>query len=307
MKCILCNGENLELITKLNKDSLCLLYKKALNINISNLITANINYFNCKDCDLKFFVDENGNIPTGDNDFYNSLNKLDWYYFSEKSEYHYAKKFINKDSKVLEVGCGKGAFVKFMPKEARDNYVGLEFSTQAKIMAQKDGIKIENISIEEYAKDNQNRFDIACSFQVLEHISNPFSFIQSQIKCLNGGGRLIIGIPSEDSFLQYCVNGILNMPPHHISRFSDKTLNKIAEIFNLDLLDLYHEKIQKEHFDFYKTTIWAKRILPTPLIDTGLKRKLVNRFGRLVKPFMKIPDDEYGHTVVAVYKIKPNS
>ena len=119
-----------------------------------------------------------------------------------------------------------------------------------------------------------------------------------------GGGRLIIGIPSEDSFLQYCVNGILNMPPHHISRFSDKTLNKIAEIFNLDLLDLYHEKIQKEHFDFYKSTIWAKRILPTPLIDTSLKRKLVNKFGKLIKPFMKIPDDEYGHTVVAVYKIK---
>lgn len=122
-----------------------------------------------------------------------------------------------------------------------------------------------------------------------------------------GGGitqpLLIIAIPSEDSFLQYCVNGILNMPPHHISRFSDNTLHKIADIFHLKLLNIYHESVQKEHIDFYKSTMWAKLFLSTPLIDQGFLRKIINKAGILGKHCIKIPPNAFGHTAVAIYTL----
>ncbi|MBR7117881.1 MAG: hypothetical protein IKC84_00715 [Helicobacteraceae bacterium] len=110
-------------------------------------------------------------------------------------------------------------------------------------------------------------------------------------------------MPSEDSFISKCSNGILNMPPHHISRFSDKALRKIGDIFDIELLDIYHENIQKEHFNFYKQTIWANIFLKPKLIDTSLKRKIINKLGILARPFMKIPNSAYGHTAVAVYKV----
>lgn len=109
-------------------------------------------------------------------------------------------------------------------------------------------------------------------------------------------------MPSEDSFLHDCVNGILNMPPHHISRFSDKTLHYIAKLFDLRLIKLYHEPIQSEHKDFYKSTMWAKKFLPTHLIDNGILRKFINKFGILGKRWIQIPPDAYGHTVIAVYE-----
>lgn len=94
------------------------------------------------------------------------------------------------------------------------------------------------------------------------------------------------------------------MPPHHISRYSDRALKNIAQIFDLELLEIYHEPIQSVHFDFYKATIWAKYLLKTTLIDRGILRKFVNRFGVLGRRFMRIPANEIGHTVIAVYRVK---
>ncbi len=182
MNCILCHSANTIIIESILKDDLIYLYKRAFNINIEHIIVEDLDYHHCKDCDLRFFSLKNSIIPIGDNDFYNALNKISWYYVDEKHEYHYAKNFINKDSNVIEVGCGKGAFAKFIPNKSL--YIGLEFSTDAKIMAAKNGIMIENVTIEDFATTHQNTFDVACSFQVLEHVANPHSFIKSQIECL---------------------------------------------------------------------------------------------------------------------------
>ena len=93
--------------------------------------------------------------------------------------------------------------------------------------------------------------------------------------------------------------------PHTTSQdFSDKTLQHIAKIFNLHLIDLYHEPVQPEHIEFYKSTMWSRIFLPTPLIDRGILRKFINKAGVLGKKLIQIPPNAYGHTVVAVYELQ---
>ncbi|RAX52752.1 methyltransferase [Helicobacter sp. 16-1353] len=203
MKCILCKSPQLRQIERVNKDKLSFLYKKAFGGDVSKILLENLIFWHCESCDLRFFSLENGEIPSGDNDFYNALNKIEWYYMSEKNEYHFAKNFINDSTKVLEVGCGKAAFREFLPQGAREKYIGLEFSSDAKEMAAKNNINIQNIAIEDFAKSHKGEFDVACSFQVLEHVSNPNEFIKAQIECLrnaenisresaiNGGGGIV--------------------------------------------------------------------------------------------------------------------
>lgn len=187
MHCILCHSSQIVDIQSISKATLSSLYRKNFGIDIERLLHTDLAYMHCQDCDLRFFACLDGGIPTGDNDFYNALNQLDWYYFDEKNEYSFAKDFIKENASVLEVGCGKGAFAKYIPQSA--TYTGLEFSTEAKTMAAKNGINIQNISIEDLAlryikKSQKEKFDVACSFQVLEHVSDPHSFIASQIKVL---------------------------------------------------------------------------------------------------------------------------
>ena len=295
MNCPLCNHTT-HTTTPIDRKHLAKLYKKTYGIDITHTINQPLFYTHCKACDLRFFHLADGTTPSGDNSFYNTLNKLPWYYLDEKSEYHHAKQFIKPSDKVLEVGSGKGAFAKHIPQA---HYTGLEFSTDAKLMAQDNGFQIHNISIQDYADTHPQNANVVCSFQVLEHVENPRAFLSAKLKGLMGGGVMIIAVPSEESFLHFSTNAILNMPPHHISRFSDKCLTNIAEIFNLKLLQIHHEKVQPEHFNSYKATMFSKRFFTPKLLSKNPLIKLTNRLGRYLE---KIPPNAYGHTAIAVYQ-----
>lgn len=169
MNCPLCCSERNINIEKIKKSDLIKLYNKHLRIDVSYLVKYDIDYYECVNCGLKYFFP----LITGDEKFYADLQKFDWYYMDDKYEYEFCKRYIEPGSKVLEVGCGKGAFAKHIPGTA---YVGLEFSKSAKDLAAREGIAVENISIQEYSLQYPNFFDVVVSFQVLEHVSNPKSF-----------------------------------------------------------------------------------------------------------------------------------
>ncbi|WP_051420666.1 class I SAM-dependent methyltransferase [Helicobacter pametensis] len=183
MQCSLCHKQAI-LQESFSAKQLALEYWRQLKISIS-FPEEQIGLYHCPNCSYLFFATQGQSTISGDNEFYNTLNKLPWYYFSEKYEYTYAKNFIQPNEKVLEVGCGKAAFAKYIPQT---HYIGLEFSTDAKKMAHANGIHIENISIQDYAESHPYQADVVCSFQVLEHVSDPYSFLQAKIKACRGGG-----------------------------------------------------------------------------------------------------------------------
>lgn len=183
-KCILCGWNQTSILEEINTQLLKKEYSK-LSINLDSYIHSSLFYHHCPQCDFRFYALKEGTIPSGDNDFYNAMNKFSWYYFSEKYEYAYAKQWIKPQQSVVEIGCGKGAFARYIP---HTHYVGLELSTDAKEMAKANGVEVHNIAIQDYAKKHPNSYDVACSFQVLEHVNHPHSFLQSQVEILKGGG-----------------------------------------------------------------------------------------------------------------------
>lgn len=297
MKCPLCKNTNIKTIAGINKDQLTALYLKRTGCNFSNLIKGDLKYLKCHNCDLRFFDP----LVCGDENFMNAFQKFDWYYEDDKEEYHYAAKYISSRDKVLEVGAGKGAFVKHLSTK---DYVGLELSPNAKNIAAKNNISIENELVQDYAKIHPQSFDIVVSFQVLEHVDDPKTFIEASIELLKDGGKLIIAVPSEDTYLKYLTNGILNMPPHHVTRWSDKTFSYISKHYKLETTDIYHQQMQQTHKLDYLNTLIQNSILKPKMIDTSLKRKLVNKFSRAISrilakgmPEQMLPN---GHSVLVV-------
>ena len=156
--------------------------------------------------------------------------------------------YIKNGDIVLEVGCGKGAFSR---KIETPNYTGLEFSRNAIEIASKANIKILNEFVEDHSNSNSEIYDTVCSFQVLEHVAKPNSFIESCLKCLKPGGLLIFSVPSDDSFIGSLTNNIMNIPPHHVTRWTDKTLKYVADYFGIRLIDIHHEKLADVHKRLY--------------------------------------------------------
>jgi len=297
MRCPLCENVDISLLETVSKNNLISLYYDMTEVDFSYLIQKDIIYCECKNCKLKFFDP----LITGDEKFYNALQKFDWYYMDEKEEYHYAKKFIQNASSVLEVGSGKGAFAKHIKDST---YVGLDFSENAKNMAAENGVLVENIMIQDYANMHKEEFDVVLSFQVLEHVSDAKGFIEAKLEALKKGGKLIIAVPSEDSFLKYVQNGVLNMPPHHVTRWSDDTFQFIADKYNLKILDIYHEVVQEAHKQWYLGTLISRCLFESKLIDTSFFKKIVNKVISYFSKFLlKGLEDEMlpnGHTVLVV-------
>ena len=305
MICPLCKNNSILLLENVKKNDIVDQYNQMLKDDFSYLFFSDLKYLQCNQCKLKFFDP----LVTGDEKFYNSLQQFDWYYLDDKSEYSLATKFIKKSDSVLEIGSGKGAFAK---KINANTYTGLDFSIEAKKMAAENGITIYNETIEEHSEKNI-KYDVVVSFQVLEHVSDPNQFIKKSLNCLKDNGLMIIAVPSEDSFLQNAHNNILNMPPHHVTRWSDKALKFISSAYDLELLTIDHEEVQPIHKDWFKQTYITSSIFkklkfrPALFRNSRFERKIIQHQSKLAKLLRINYDDTKmynGHTVVAVYKKK---
>jgi SAM-dependent methyltransferase len=265
ISCPLCKRRELSILEQINVEDLKQLYKKNLALDISDELgdCKTIFYYKCQDCDLQFFYP----LITGSESLYEKLMKFDWYYLEDKEEYEISKKYIKNSDKVLEIGCGNGLFTK---KIDSNDYTGLELSTHAQKNAQNKGINVLNQTIEIHSRDHSNLYSIICAFQVLEHVNDPQSFLKGSIDCLKDGGLLILSVPSEDSFLKNATNNPLNLPPHHITRWSDLALENIAKLFYIELVHLEHEPLADIHIRWYSRIFFMKNVAKVFPLKIGL-------------------------------------
>ncbi len=303
--CPLCQSEGTQLVEAVSSGRLAGLYRRAYGIEVAHLFSATaLEFRRCKGCDLRYFEC----AEPGDQAFYEALNRNDWYYMEAKPEFEVAKSFIGATDSVLEVGAGTGRFAKTI---APDRYTGLEFSEGARRMAQAAGVSLLDESVETHARANAGRYDVVCHFQVLEHVADPRSFLGACIACLKPRGRLLVAVPAHDSYLQFVTNNLLNLPPHHLTHWSDAALRAIGRLFQLELVELMHEPVAEFHRRGYLDA-WLSFILhgvlgrAPKLVDTGMRQRAISRAARAAGTRLgfSIPDFLFGrgHTVSVVFR-----
>lgn len=270
------------------------------------LPSSSITLCHCDHCELGFFDP----ICAGDGPFYEQLQTQKWYYQDEKPEYAYAAKLVREGSSLLEVGCGKGAFRAWLPESVR--YSGLEFNDEAVQKARTAGLDVRKQPVEAHA-DEGRRYDVVCAFQVLEHVEHPKQFFHACVQALKPGGTLMIAVPAQDSFLAIASNSPLNMPPHHVTRWTDRALTDLAHSEGLHKADIWHEPVADFHKEWHATTLAYHALtrfgLYRPrLIDNSVRYRLLGRVVRLstvrrylVKSALRAsPRMAVGHTVILV-------
>lgn len=241
---------------EVSKELLIKGYKKQYNVEVESLLSPaeKISIFRCKESGYRFYYPFE---ITGDSKFYEKLQENEWYYMPWKWEHQVCNKFIKENTKILEVGCGKGDFLRKVKSEfANIDCVGLELN-QSSVSSEKK-LQVICSTIEDFSLSNEGVFDIVCSFQVLEHVPTVNCFLKANIRCLKEDGLLVISVPNNNSFIKYEKHNLLNMPPHHMGLWSEKSLRKIGEYFNLELADVIYEPLQEYHFDWYTYLIIRK-------------------------------------------------
>jgi len=253
--CPLCKNKNHKHVDSINVSILKDIWSSN-NIDISNMFDNlnSLNYYKCNNCSLGFFDPQ----ISGDNDFYSQLGQdklnYDYYEHGGKTEFEYAKKIISPESNVLDIGSGAGAFSNYLGPKVK--YTGIELSSKAVEIAQKNKVNVIKSTIEEYVKTAKKKFDFIVVFQVLEHIEDIHSFIESTTSVLKDEGTLILAVPNNNSFICKTPNHILNLPPHHILHWNKKSLKRLAVEFKFSVNDIYCERVSQEHsMSFYFSLI----------------------------------------------------
>jgi len=300
INCPLCNSQDTSLVESIPTSAIRGHYLWSFEID-TDLPVEEVSYFKCNDCKLGFF----NPVTPGNSKLYENLQKYEWYYMSDKPEYSLAKKYLSSGGKILEVGAGKATFAEIIN---RKEYLGLEFNDDAIERARSKGITLLKETIEEHAVKNKKLYETVVSFQVLEHVSDPASFILACVDSLRDGGKLILAVPNHEGICGLVQNYLLDMPPHHLTHWSTYTLSVLAPRFGLELLAIEFEPVAEYHVAWVRKSLWELRIrrmlgMKTSLLDVTPLAKLVSRMALVLAKIVPLSVKNLkGHTVLAVYR-----
>jgi SAM-dependent methyltransferase len=271
-RCPLCQGRELRYLQPISADTIVELYGSALADAVRSELsqTKILSFVICQSCDLRFFSPTSAATAR----LYEALQKFDFYYQLEKPEFDYARSLIGSEADVLEVGCGAGAFGSSLKC---GSYLGLELTSASAERARALGLAILERTIEDHALQHSASYDVVCAFQVLEHIAEPGRFISGCLATLRPGGRLILSIPSADSFAGSLPNHALDLPPHHMTRWSDRCLLGLNSVFPASIEEIWHETLRPVHYRmflqsrFYSaySRLARRKLLPVDMSTIG--------------------------------------
>lgn len=109
-------------------------------------------------------------------------------------------KLKNKDSKILVLGSGKGAFEEILLKKRFYNITSVDYYNDLKqdIFEKVKFVRID-LNSEFYHILKDKKFDVIIAIEVLEHIFSPYLFIKNVKKILTKNGILVISTPNIES------------------------------------------------------------------------------------------------------------
>jgi len=147
----------------------------------------------------------------------------------------------------LDVGCSSGALLEVA---IRCGFVahGAEPAEQAANTA----AKVPNANVFKGflhdAKYPDNHFDIITLFEVIEHLTDPVGLVSEIARILKPGGILLIGTGNADSWtvkVQVEKWEYFDIAGHggHISFFTPKSMNKLAQLCSLNIKDLSTKRV----------------------------------------------------------------
>jgi 2-polyprenyl-3-methyl-5-hydroxy-6-metoxy-1,4-benzoquinol methylase len=137
--------------------------------------------------------------------------------------------------RLLDVGSGPGTFL-MVARSMGWEIAGVEPSTLAAEKACGFGIDTFNGVIEEFARSNGKSFDVATSFEVMEHVPDVMSMLSAIHSVLKPNGLFVFSVPNLDD--PYCLRQRIpiGMPPIHINFFNRRSLSVALEKVGFEII-----------------------------------------------------------------------
>ncbi len=308
--CPLCGDEHAQVLERIPRRDLEHEYRRQMSVSVEREFPRDVEELRlrrCGRCGLEYFDP----LIAGSAEFYAGLSLDDRYYSSTRWEFTEALKRLPPDPDLVDVGCGDGFFLRLVPGERRR---GIELNPEAARRARESGLRVEEIRLESLPAESA---DFVTMFQVLEHVPNPLEVLRAVERVLRPGGKLLVAVPNNDTWVGRAPPNPLNAPPHHPLRWRADALRHVSRVAALELEELLEEPLAPEHLFPYRRSEFiamlgrvSGRSAPRYGLTRGgvMARRLSTVWAKLsVKLAPRGPRTPgTGHSVMAIYR-KPGS
>jgi 2-polyprenyl-3-methyl-5-hydroxy-6-metoxy-1,4-benzoquinol methylase len=182
--------------------------------------------------------------------------------------------FIPEPENFLDIGCGQGYALKTFSENGWD-VTGIDYTNRTCMTHHPDMInKVVEGDIYDVL-ESAGKYQVVHADNVLEHVLDPYKFIELCKDALKPGGILIIDVPNENSiFHQWLMKeGILNdvferKYPDHLSFFNLPGLRNLCKKYGL--AELFIGDFSITHMGFNGITVSVEDYLKTLPINKAL-------------------------------------
>lgn len=250
----------------------------------------------CSNCGLVYATP----FLAGDELYYNLSYNDNFSYPKWKWEYDVTLKELEsvplENLKILEIGAGTGEFLKIISQKKiqKQNIHATEYSNFGKSIIEKQDITCFSLDIRDKEfQDTNNKYDIICMFQVLEHLDKLHEFFNALNLITNNGASLFIAVPNNIQRKFYEENGIIqDVSPMHLTRWNVSSMNILASKHGWSIINHLNQpqKASKNIKDFFVNYLVNNRELSQKLdsIHINPVRKFIKLFFYVAIFFKKL-------------------
>ena len=250
----------------------------------------------CKKCGFGVFLP----VTIGSDAFYTDITRNE-YYLMDRWDFHVAGKALRsgKARSVLDVGCGRGAFLGMVTKQLP----GIACHGNDANPAIRDALP-KGVQLHAELSDAPNDFDAVTLFQVVEHVADPVGLLRESIAKVRAGGVVVVSVPDHSGPVRFFADSHTAIPPHHVSIWTPASLEALLRKLGLSIVTRKKEPLPDYLMPFYLPKILAHALggsgnpVREELLSRRLSRPIVGLCKRLGIKSIPIP----GHTYLIVAK-----
>lgn len=187
-----------------------------------------------------------------------------------RSRVRLLKRFAPNTARILEVGCGRGEFLNFLPPNYERVGTDIHQETGMDCEAPFSGISIWNVRLDDPSFDCgtiDKKFDAIFLWHVLEHVERPRVLFEKLSGLLHANGVILLEVPNRDGF------GFLLTrrfwfhldTPRHLIHLNKRSVEFLADHAGLKMIHFGSNPI--DYFQDLAASIWSMLKTPNALMN----------------------------------------
>lgn len=239
--CPLCEATDAQLLDRTPYDAIWAAYETLIGQPLPATLRAELtptddaNQVRCVRCGLDYFTPLNA----GPAAFYEALSTSYDYYPKRRWDYDKAARLASPADRVLDIGCGDGAFLRTIRSRVA-TVSGVDSNSEAVAALRASGIDASSDDFAVFAAAHPDAFTFVTAFQVLEHLPSTAEMAKALRSCVAPGGIVVLAVPNADRVRLNPLDP-LDFPPHHVSRWRPDQLRRFVTDAGFEPIGLWRE------------------------------------------------------------------